>query len=279
MRINRIIIIINLIVAYFEKIKIFKDTIKQIKNWHAPINLYLGISNKENIIYFKNGVKCIVRNKSDSIAFFENYFLKVNNPNERFEIKKEDIVIDVGSHVGYFTMYAANNANQGTVYSIEPYKESFEILKKNLKLNNLTNVKSFNAAISKVTKQVTLYIDKNNQIGNSIFKTDNTTESKKVDSFSLEDFVENNKIEKINFLKLDCEGAEFEILLNTNKELIKKINKISAEIHENYNTSSLEELVEFLEKNNFKVNTTKMSNNSTMKLSMLYAENNEFTKN
>jgi len=267
---------IILIVAFFEKIKIVKETIKQIENWHTPIKLYLGISNKDDIVYFKNGTKCIVRNKSDAIAFFENYFLKVNNPNKKFEIKNDDIVIDIGAHIGYFTMYAANNANQGTVYSIEPYKESFKILEKNLKLNNLTNVKSFHAAISKVTEQITLYIDKKNHIGNSIFETDETTESKKVDSFSLKDFVNNNKIEKIDFLKIDCEGAEFEILLNFDKELMKKINKISAEVHENGNTGSLDELVDFLRKNNFKVSTSKMSNDSTIKLSMLYAENKEF---
>ena len=262
--------------AFFEKIKIFKDTIKQIQNWYTPIKFYLGISNKEKIIYFKNGMKCIIRNKSDSIAFFENYFLKVNNPNKKFEIKKEDIVIDIGSHIGYFTIYAANNADQGLVYSIEPYKESFKILEKNLKLNNLTNVKLFNAAISKVTEQITLYIDKKNHIGNSIFETNETIESEKVDSFSLKDFVNNNKIEKIDFLKIDCEGAEFEILLNFDKELMKKINKISAEVHENGNTGSLDELVDFLRKNNFKVSTYKMSNDSTIKLSMLYAENKEF---
>ena len=258
---------------FFEKVIVVKNAIKQIRNWQVPIKFYLGISNKQDIIYFKNGMKCIMRNKSDSIAFFENYFLKVNNPNKKFEIKKNDIVIDIGAHIGYFTTYAANNANNGTVYSIEPYKESFEILKKNLELNSLTNVKLFHGAISKVTEQITLYIDRNNEIGNCIFKTDKTTESEKVDSFSLKDFIKNNKIEKIDFLKIDCEGAEFEIILNFDKELMKKIDKISAEIHENNNTKSLDELVDFLRKNNFKVSISKMTNNSTMKLSMLYAEN------
>jgi FkbM family methyltransferase len=260
---------------FLKKIKIFKDTIRQIENWHIPIKYYLGMSNKEDIICFKNGIKCIIRNKSDSIAFFENYFLKVNNPNEEFEIKKDDIVIDIGAHIGYFTIYAANKAEQGIVYSIEPYKESLEILKKNLKLNNLTNIESFHAAISKITESVTLFIDKNNQIGNSIFQTDETTESEKVNSFSLGDFVKNNEIKKIDFLKMDCEGAEFEILLNLDKELIKKINKISVEVHENNNKNSLDELVDFLSKNNFKVSIYKLLDNSTMKLSMLYAKNLE----
>ena len=260
---------------FFKKIKIFKDAIKQIKNWYSPINYYLGIINKEGIIYFKNGTKCVMRNKSDSIAFFENYFLKLNNPNKKFEIKKNDIVIDIGAHIGYFTIYAAKKAHQGTIYSIEPYKESFEILKKNLKLNNLTNVKPVHAAITNVTKQITLYIDKNNQIGNSIFRTNKTKESEKVDSFSLTDFTENNKIKKIDFLKIDCEGAEFEILLNLNNELMRNINRMSVEVHENNNTDSIDKLVSFLNKNNFKVKISSMTEDSTTKLSMLYAENKE----
>ena len=66
-------------------------------------------------------------------------------------VRDGDNIIDIGAHIGYFTIYAAKNAYQGIVYSIEPYIESFEILKKNLKLNDLSNVKPFHAAISKIT--------------------------------------------------------------------------------------------------------------------------------
>jgi FkbM family methyltransferase len=266
-------------VQFLKKIKIFKDSIKEIKNWHYPINFYLGLLNKEQIIYFKNGLKCIIRNKSDSIAFFENYFLRLNNPTEKFEIKKDDIVIDIGAHIGYFTIYAAKNAPDGMVYSIEPYVESFKILEKNLKLNNFSNVKLFHAAISNINKQITLYIDKKNQIGNSIFKINQMTEIEKVNSFILGDFVKKNKIEKVNFLKIDCEGAEFEIILNMDKELLKNINKISMEVHEYNNTNSIDKLEDFLRKNNFKIKIVSMLNDSKIKLSMLYAENKEFKEN
>ena len=259
-------------VEFIKKIKILKDTVQQIKNWHNPINYYLGTLNKESIIYFKNGIKCIMRNKSDSIAFFENYFLKLNSPNEKFKIKKDDIVIDIGAHIGYFTIFAAKNACQGTIYSIEPYRESFETLKKNLELNDLTNVKPFHAAISKATEQVTLYIDKNNQIGNSIFRTDETTESEKVDSFSLGDFVKNNKIEKIDFLKIDCEGAEFEILLNLDHQILQKIDKIVSEMHPKIENFKIEDVKEFLTSHGFDVKTNYPLNDISEELVMLYAK-------
>ena len=259
-----------------KKIRIFKKLTKEVDNWRVPIMCYLGIMNKEKIIYFKNGTRCFIRNKSDAIAFFENYFLKLNTPDKRFEIKSNDTIVDIGAHVGYFTILAAKNANLGTVYSVEPHKESIELLKKNLELNNLKNVETINAAIAKTTGRISLYIDKNDQIGNTIIKKNNQNLSENVNALSLEDFMNNNQIEKIDFLKMDCEGAEFEIFYNLDKELLKKIKKISAEIHEYNETVSLEELKEFFEKNNFIVNTTKILVNSTMKLSMLYAENKIF---
>jgi len=236
----------------------------------------LKISNKEGIVFFKNGLKCIIRNKSDSIAFFENFFLKLNTPEKEFEIKLNDIVVDIGAHVGYFTLIATKNANLGKTYSIEPHKESFEILKKNLVLNNITNVNTFNVAITKSTGKIRLYIDKGNQIGNTIIKNENYNESEYVDAFSLRDFVYNNNIEKIDFLKIDCEGAEFEIFLNLEKEVLKKINRISAEIHEYDSINSINQLKEFFEKNNFSVKISKILEKPTMKLSMLYAKNENF---
>lgn len=184
--------------------------------------------------------------------------------------------MDIGAHIGYFTIIAAKNANLGKIYSIEPHKESFEILKKNLLLNDFTNVNTFNVAITKSTGKTQLYIDKDNQIGNTTIKNDNSNESEHVDAFSLRDFVSNNNIEKIDFLKVDCEGAEFEIFLNLEKELLKKIKIVSAEIHEYDKTNSISELKEFFEKNGFTIKISKILEDPTMKLSMLYAKNKNF---
>ena len=147
-----------------------------------------------------------------------------------------------------------------------------KLLKKNLELNDLSNVKPFHAAISKATEQVTLYIDKNNQIGNSIFRTDETTESEKVDSFSLGDFVKNNKIEKIDFLKIDCEGAEFEILLNLDHQILQKIDKIVSEIHPKIENFKIEDVKEFLTSHGFDVKTNYPLNDISEELVMLYAK-------
>ena len=57
---------------------------------------------------------------------------------------------------------------------------------------------------------------------------------------------------------------------------MKNINRISAEVHENSNTDSIDKLVDFLSKNNFGVSISNLLDDSTTKLSMLYAKNKEF---
>ena len=231
----------------------------------------MKISNKEGTVFFKNGLKCIIRNKSDSIAFFENFFLKLNTPEKEFEIKLNDIIVDIGAHVGYFTLISTKNASLGKIYSIEPHKESFEILKKNLLLNNITNVNAFNVAITKSTGKIRLYIDKDNQIGNTIIKNKNHNQSEYVDSFSLKDFVSNNKNEKIDFLKIDCEGAEYEILMNASSSDLNKIKKISVEIHEKIVPYSKEVMIEKLEKHGFNIKLQTDISGIRMELPLLLA--------
>ena len=58
-----------------------------------------------------------------------------------FTIKKNNLVIDIGAHIGTFTVYAAKRAKNGLVFSYEPEKENFELLKQNIILNNLKILK------------------------------------------------------------------------------------------------------------------------------------------
>ena len=113
------------------KISIIFKLKKEIKNWKSPILYYLKLKNEENIIEFKNGLKCIIRNKSDAIAFLEVFFLNTNDWIDEFKIKEKDIVIDIGAHVGYFSIHSSINAKNGKIFAFEPYDKSFEILMKN----------------------------------------------------------------------------------------------------------------------------------------------------
>ena len=74
---------------------------------------------------------------------------------------------------------------------------------------------------------------------------------------------------------MDCEGAEFEIILGLTDETLKKIKKMSIEVHGMRKEFAVEDLMKFLQQHNFTVNTK--STFEDEKLSMLYAENKEFS--
>ena len=254
---------------FFVKLGIMLKSVNAVKNWHIPILYYFGMKDGEIVIEMKNKLKCIIRDKSDSIAFYENFFLNTNNPTKIFEIGVEDIVIDVGAHIGTFTLNAANKAKKGKIIALEPSKETYKILKKNIEINNFKNIISQNIGIWKKTDEIPLYIDENESIGNNIFQK--TKKIEKINVISILDCIERYHLEKIDFLKMDCEGAEFEIILGMSDSTLKKIKKISMEVHGGIEKFGIDDLKTKLEKNDFLV--TIKQTFVEEKLSMLYAAN------
>ena len=261
------------------KVNIFFQTKKKIKNWKIPILHYFGLRKKEDIIEFKNKIRCIMRNKSDSIAFFEIFFLNTNDYMNEFKIKEKDIVVDIGAHIGYFSIYSSINAKNGKIFAFEPYSKSFEVLKKNLEINQITNVIPQNLGVTKESGTSTLYFKKNFAIGNSIYKNTDLNSKIEIKTISLYDIIKNNNLQKINFLKLDCEGAEYQILLNLDHQTLEKIDKIVSEMHPRIENFKIEEVKRFLTINGFDVKIIYPLNNVSEELVMLYAKKQNIKEN
>lgn len=262
---------------FFLKLKIFINLILQLSNWHVLTLHYFGLRKNVDIIKFRNGTCCILRDKSDAIAFLEIFLLKINNLVKDFHVKKNDVIIDIGAHIGYFTIYSAKIATQGKVYSYEPSPESFNFLKKNIELNKIKNVILENLGVMKDSGISEMYVNKNNTIGNTMFKKNYRSHKESVKVISLEDMVSKHNLKKIDFLKLDCEGAEFEIILNLNDDILRKINKIAIEVHPNILNYKLSDLECFLTKKEFQISILRPLKNSDMP--MLYARNKNFHVN
>jgi len=138
--------------------------------------------------------------------------------------KDDDVIIDVGAHIGAFSLLAATYVPNGRIYAIEPSVESFQLLQKNIKLNNLTNVEPINFALYTRTGEIMLYhdIDHGNW-GHSIVK-EFSPKGEMVSCDTLENFFTSKNLSKCDFIKFNCEGAEFGIILSTPLEILKKID-------------------------------------------------------
>jgi len=242
-----------------KKLKTLFKVIKNIKTYPTYLKDYFGFSDGDFLIYeLRNGIKYIIRGGSTDRFIVNEVWLHKSYTPKGFEINPQDIVVDVGAHIGIFTVLAAKKAHKGKVFCFEPIKENAKFLIKNIKLNNISNVILENKAVSDKKGQLKIYVSKSKNKGqNSIHKLAKTQEPEQVEKISFKDFLK--KTDRIDFLKMDCEGSEYPIFYSLNKNELSKIKKISLEYH-NYGSGNGEDLGRFLEKNGFKVVLKKEGN-------------------
>jgi len=215
---------------------------------------YLGHSGKKIVIYKINkDVRFAVRvNTIDKAVVWEVWKMKAYT-DSKFKIKPTDIVVDIGAHIGSFSVYAAKKATNGKVYAYEPNKDNYEILLRNKTINNINNLHTFNTAVSDKVGTIDLYLGKSHNAMHSVYETD-TKKKIKVPTITIKEILKRNKLKKIDVLKIDTEGAEYDIILNMPPKVFEKVDNILMEYHDylnhHYNYTHLKR---HLEKNGFKV--------------------------
>jgi len=186
--------------------------IYEIKNYHNGHNYNFNL-------YDKCYISDIVREEKIYEDFLHRVFEQYTN--------LDSIVIEGGCHVGLHSVKLSKLCKQ--LYCFEPLDTSFELLTKNLKLNNCNNVKVFNQALSnKNYKTMFNWISSNNPgasgldnnpMGNLLPKSENQkTECISIDSL---------KLSKLDFIKLDIEGYE-PLAIQGAIETIKKYQPVIA---------------------------------------------------
>lgn len=142
---------------------------------------------------------------------------------EGMEIKKDNIVIDIGAHIGAFSVLAAGlGAN---VFSYEPAQDSFDLLVKNIEYNGFSEqIKVYKNGVMGSSGKRTLGIRMGNFGGSNLYNKSPVSE--KVDCITLDQVFKDNNITHCDFLKLDCEGAEYEIIKDFP---LDKIDRIAVE--------------------------------------------------
>lgn len=234
------------------KILSFFKLVKELKNWWIYLKDYFGKTKNKNSIYnLRNGVRYKVRGGSTDRFIFNEVWIHNSYTPKGFEINHKDIVVDIGAHIGIFTIMASCYAKKGKVYAFEPFKENYTLLLENVRLNKLKNVQAFNKAVSNKKDKIKFYVSQTKNKGfNSLQRLDKSQKEVFVEKISFKEFLK--KLPKIDFLKLDCEGAEYEILFSLSKKELEKIKKISMEFH-NYGQHTGIDMAKFLNKNGFKV--------------------------
>lgn len=158
-----------------------------------------------------------------------------------------DLIVDIGAHKGYFSIYAAIINSAVPIFAYEPESDNFKWLKENLKLNRIKNVMPKNVAVFSREGTLELHLSEDSH-NHSLF---GEGVAKRVEAISLNKIL--GKVRVCDLVKMDCEGAEFAILENLEKENFAKVKMFYVEYHEYEPEMQWRELKKIFEKNGFKV--------------------------
>jgi FkbM family methyltransferase len=239
-------------VSLIKKLGIFFKATNILKNWYFFPIMYLKLTSKPIItLKTKNGLKINLRSNSTDLMAFIHVWLIEEYSKHGFEIKETDLIIDVGAHIGLFTLYASQNCKNGLVYAFEPMPDNFTMLESNVMINNLQNIQLDNSAVSESSANMILYKNKDESGHSKFIQSENPIS---VPSKSLNDLFDKNNIKVCNLLKLDCEGAEYEIIDSLDVKNFKLIEKIIIEYHmADTHPELLENLKNKLKSNSFEI--------------------------
>ena len=125
-------------------------------------------------------------------------------------VKPGDIVLDIGAHIGYYTLMAAKRVGKkGKVFAFEPDKDNRTILNKNIRMNGYKNVIVVNKAVASSTKRVKFFLNPLSTGMHSIIDLGyGSKKSILIDTVSLDDFFGKNP-SQISVIKMDIEGGEY----------------------------------------------------------------------
>lgn len=151
-----------------------------------------------------------------------------------FPFYKKATLVDVGAHKGYFSLFAYKNAGPGsTLIAVEPNASNLEVLRQNLVHNQADQVEVVAAALHSKDEAIQLYCgaSANHTIvpAEGVVPNEDTME---VQGIQLSTLMQRYQLEEVDFLKLDCEGAEYEILFGLSQAVFQKIKVISMEFHD-----------------------------------------------
>src|ERR671914_1772482 len=188
-----------------------------------------------------------------------------------FRPKEGDTVVDVGAHMGRYTITSSKSVGQhGRVIAVEAHPYNFRILYNNLRLNKLQNVSALNCAVYSKKARLKLYLP-DEELGYTMhhslmtnylvskYSKEIERKSMEVEADTLDNLLKVRGINEVNWIKIDVEGAEYEVLKGA-KEILSASKDISilVEVHgkDTYGPTT-----ELLRSNNFNIEFEKTYDN------------------
>lgn len=152
-------------------------------------------------------------------------------------VEPGDVILDIGAHVGVFSIYAAKKWPEARVIAYEPSPTNYARLIRNIEAAGVTNIEPHNLAVTADGRDIELSYERSNSGGASALRKVNGHLIEKAKSTTLDTIIDElsgpflGEIKRVRFLKIDCEGAEHSVLTTTN--YLDRVDYLSGEFHIN----------------------------------------------
>jgi FkbM family methyltransferase len=195
------------------------------RNWWAWSLPKFGVG---VILELRNGLRYLVRPGTTDLSTIND--AAINNPylgSGILKLPTDAVVIDVGANIGDLSIQVAALCPAGQVYAVEPLAENASMIVVNKMLNGLSNIEVLQVALGSHDGEIEMNLAGN---ASSAYWGIEGSKTEKVRLTSLPELMREHGIEAVDLLKLDCEGAEWDILPSC-VDVFSKVRQICMEFH------------------------------------------------
>lgn len=228
--------------------------VRTARNWTPTLVDHAGFLKYRYVCENRNGLRFNLRGGTDDSRIWFEIF--VRDCYGEAKIRQGTVVVDIGANIGCFSLLAAQKASRVLAY--EPFPDNLEILRENVGLNDANNVEVFPVAVSgKIGESILFIPDNDSFVGRISLHPGRGTRTIECSCITLDQVVMDNQLDNIDLLKIDCQGAEYEILYGASPDTLGRFRQIIAEC-ERYDDRpewSITALSQFLQNHEFKVQT------------------------
>lgn len=219
------------------------NLLRNVNNWPLFLSVKMGLNSAKSATFLLKPTPIRVTMPITMVILFKEIFLaEVYQPSLGRVNKARPVVVDVGGNMGYFGLYTFLRKPKATVYSFEPVPTNFQYLTHHQQAHPQFAWVAYNHAVAGSTGQMDFYYNDHDSpegidTSASLFSSENissvTTEHCKitVETVTLGEWMDKQKINRIDLLKLDCEGAEYSIIYSLPDAYFERISLIAADVH------------------------------------------------
>lgn len=179
-------------------------------------------------IVLRNGVVLRAPHNLDLTFLFQEIWIDRSYTPVGFGIPPAATVLDIGANVGVFSLFAATCGMAARVHAYEPNPEAAVFFEANVAASGSANVTLHRAALASARGIRSLQVNPGNWL---VSHLSDSPSGHPVTAVTLEEALDDNGLDTCAFMKMDCEGSEYEILTGAGASTLRRIQRIALEFH------------------------------------------------